>query len=629
MRIGALLCWLALSAAPYAREPFAAEDVWAWRTVEDPRISADGRRVVYVERWNDRAAGAVRSSLRLATTDGKEQRALTDGPWRDRAPRWSPDGGRIAFLSDRDGGQGIHIVQAEGGAPSTVSTGDYRPQALAWSPDGRLIAFTAALTSKPAAELSWAPPELLGLFFAPRPDVELFAIAIDGGAARQLSRGGFTERGEPAWMPAGDWILDAAARPGAYPQIYTVRVSDGESRRLTDSPGANFDPLPSPDGARIAWICTDSEAAFYSLRKLCVMGRDGDRRKVLAGALDRDARSPQWSSDSRVLYFLADDQGATHVYAAHGDGSVRQVTNRQERLDGFSLADNGRAVSVRSSATEGGNLVTFAVDLAGGMTALAEPNQPLLARRDIGDVEELRFESAGNAVQGWLVRPANVDRARPLPMIVEVSGEPRAMFGYEFPLEAHILAAAGYEVLRLNPRGSPGYGEVFGNLLPTRLPGDDFDDLMRGVEAAIAKGGVDAKRIGLVGGAVAGWALGHTNRFAAIAARRPIVDWTTAVALDADGWRRAGWMGGLPWEQPERYQARSPISAAAAFATPTLVIGGDAQSRELYFALRAREVNSALLVPGPDVDPASQAAQLSAILAWFGRWLHQAPEAHP
>jgi dipeptidyl aminopeptidase/acylaminoacyl peptidase len=217
------------------------------------------------------------------------------------------------------------------------------------------------------------------------------------------------------------------------------------------------------------------------------MGRNGEHRKVLAGALDRDARDPQWSSDSRTLYFLADDHGATHVYAAHGDGAVRQVTNREERLERFSLADNGRAVAVRSNATEGGNLITFAVDLPGGVITLAEPNQPLLAQRDIGDVEEIHFESAGNTVQGWLVWPPNADRARPIPLVAEVSGEPRAMFGYEFPLEAHILAASGYAVLRVNPRGSPGYGEVFGNLLPTRLPGDDFDDLMRGVEAAIAK----------------------------------------------------------------------------------------------------------------------------------------------
>ena len=617
MRIGLFISWMMVAAAAFGRAPFAPSDVVAWRTVEDPRVSADGRMVVYVERWNDRA------NLRIVSTDGKQPpRAIGDGPWRDRSPRWSPDGARIAFLSGRDGGRGIHIVPMEGGEPSVVSTADYPPLALAWSPDARSIAFTAAGPSS-AAGLTWAPPELLGRLRFPPPEVELFVVPVDGGAPRQLSHGGFILRGEPAWTPAGDWILNAAARAAEDAQIYALRA-DGETRQLTEGPGANQDPRPSPDGARIAWICAAAEPAFYSVRRLCVMGRDGEHRKVLAGALDRDARAPQWSSDSRTLYFLADDHGATHVYAAHGDGAVRQVTNREERLEGFSLADNGRAVAVRSNATEGGDLMTFAVDLPGGVTTLAEPNQPLLAQRDIGDVEEIHFESSGNTVQGWLVWPPNANRACPIPLVVEVSGEPRAMFGHEFPLEAHILAASGYAVLRVNPRGSPGYGEVFGDLLPTRLPGDDFDDLMRGVEAAVAKGGIDTRRVALVGGALAAWALGHTKRFGAVVARRPIVDWSSEVALDADGWRRAAWMGGPPWEQAQRYLARSPLHAAASFTTPTLVIGSDAQSQELYFALQARKVESALLTPGAEGDPGGEAAQLSAMLAWFGRWLKPA-----
>ncbi len=621
MRIAFLISWLAVMVSAFARAPFAPADVWVWRTLEDPRISADGRQVAYVERWNDRVAAAVRANLRVVSADGKSSSALTDGPWRDHSPRWSPDGAQIAFLSDRDGGRGIRIVRVAAGEISVVSTGDFQPLTLAWSPDGRSIAFTAAAPARTVAEFTWAPPELLRLLRPLPPEVGLFVVPVDGGAPRQLSAGGFALRGEPVWMLAGDWILDAASRGAAASQVYALPVANGEARRLTDGPGDNQDPLVSPDGSRIAWITSAPEPAFYAVRKLCVMGRDGAHSKVLGGLLDRDARCPQWSSDSRTLYFLADDQGATHVYAARGDGTVRQVTSRQERLDWFSLADNGRAVSVRSTAAEGGDLVTFAVDLPGGVTTLAAPNQPLLAQRDIGAVEEIHFESAGHTVQGWLVWPLNADRARPVPLVAQVSGEPRAMFGYEFPLEAHILAASGMAVLRLNPRGSPGYGEVFGNLLPTRLPGDDFDDVLRGVDAAVGRGGIDSRRVALVGGVVAAWALGHATRFSAIVARHPIVDWTSEVALGVDGRRRAAWMGGLPWEQAARYVDRSPLYAAASFATPTLVIGSDAQSEELYFALQARKVESALLAPGAEGDPGGKASQLSAIVAWLTRWL--------
>ena len=618
--VPAISC-MVLAAALAGSEPFQPSDMTAWRVIADPQISADGRRVVYVERWCDGAALAVRANLRWGTADGQQNTHLSDGPWEDRSPRWAPGGTRIAFLSDRNGGRGIHVTELSG-AQSVISTGDYRPLSLAWSPDSRQIAFTARVVAREAAP--WAPPALLRLLRPPQPEVELFVVSTGGEAERQITHGGFTLRGEPAWMPAGDSILNAAAGSWETSQVYAVRVGDGESRRLTEGPAANVEPLPSPDGARVAWIRTAAEPAFYAVAKPCVMGRDGGRRKVLAGQLERDARRLQWSSDSRTLYFLADDQGATHVYAARADGTARQVTNRQERLEGFSLADNGRAATVRSSGRTGGDLVTFVVDQPGGAVTLAEPNQPLIHQREFGTVEEIHFEAAGHSVQGWLIWPPKASRTGKMPLVVEASSEPGSMFGYECPLEAHILAAAGYAVLRINARGSPGYGEAFGNLLPTRLPGDDFDDVMRGVDAAVAGGGLDGKRLALIGGAVAAWALGHTNRFSAIVARHPIVDWTSEVALSDGGWRRAAWMGGMPWEQAERYVARSPLYAAGSFAAPTLLIGAGAQSEELYFALQARKVEAALLVPDPAAGTGGSAAEVSAILAWLKRWVKPA-----
>ena len=135
-------------------------------------------------------------------------------------------------------------------------------------------------------------------------------------------------------MPDGQWILNSAARapdpsqPLEGAEIYGIHVTDGEVRRLTEHAGPDEDPLPSPDGARIAWIAADARPPAYAVRKLWVMGVDGNRRKVLTGSLDRDVRHPQWSSDSRTVYFLADDRGATHVYAARNDGTVRQVRPR-------------------------------------------------------------------------------------------------------------------------------------------------------------------------------------------------------------------------------------------------------------------------------------------------------------
>lgn len=584
--------------------------------------------MVYVETWNDREANARFSNLQLVTADGRQTRRLTEGAWVDRSPRWSPDGTRIAWISDRAGRSSIRILRIDSGVETEIPVAGAAPEALAWSPDGGTLAYTAWVP-KPVTAV-WAPASLLALVDsgAPRGSDEIFLVGADrqARAPAPLTHDSFVRRGPPVWTPDGLWILNSAeratdpAKPLEGAEIYGIRVADGEVRWLTRHPGPDEWPVPAPDGTKIAWVAAETKPAAYAVRKLWVMNVDGTRARVLAGGLDRDVADPQWSSDSRTVYFLADDRGATHVYAAHRDGVVRQVTDRAERLRGFSLADNGRAVTVRSNGTEGGDVVTFAVDLPGGVATLAAPNAKLLATRDIGPREEIRFQSDGKEVQAWLVRPPRAATEKPAPLIVEAGGTPHAMCGVEFPLRAQIFAADGFAVLCVNTRGTPGFGEDFGNLLRTRFPGDDFDDLMRGVDAALGKGGIDSKRIFVTGGLPAAWALGHTGRFRAAVIRRPIADWTLEVALAGDGYRLSAWMGAMPWEDPDQYTKHSPIYFAGNFKTPALVIGEDVQARELFFALRAQGVECALLRSGADERPGTAVGELEAELGWLRRW---------
>jgi acylaminoacyl-peptidase len=320
------------------------------------------------------------------------------------------------------------------------------------------------------------------------------------------------------------------------------------------------------------------------------------------------------------VYFLAEDSGAAHVYAARNDGTVRPVTKGVERLRDFSLADNGRAAAIRSSAHEAGDVITFAADLPGGVITLYSPNEHLLAEREIGDVEEMRYDSAGHTIQSWLVKPPGFDAAKKYPLLLDIKDSPRGMYGQEFQPRAQIFAAAGFVVLLANPRGSPGYGEQFGNLLPTRNPGDDADDLLRGADVAVAKGYIDTRRIVLSGGLVAEWMLGHSDRFTSAVLREPVADRAAEIALAPDGLRRAASeMGALPWDDPAQYWQHSPIYFAGGFKTPTLIVSraGDAQGRELYFALQARKVDSAL-VELPTAGGASLAeAELEAEIGWL------------
>jgi len=635
------LALLLYAAGAWAAQPWSPGDLWNWRTAADPRISPDGRQVVYLERWNDRPTGAACANLWLVPTAGGPPLRLTEGPWRDRSPRWSPDSTRIAWISGRGG---VHVLQLQPRQEVTLVAGDAAislatpvswgpdrlsdlpstlapatpaplapaPLALAWSADGKWIAFTAVTPSLSPAP-SWAPPEILPWLW-PRPAAHtaVFAVPSGGGSARPIAGPDFDASGEPVWMPDGQSIVTAASDG----ELYAIRIADATARRLTQDTGRNANPVASPDGARVAWLATDSHPSSYSIRKLCVMNADGSRAKVLAGALDRDPAHPQWSSDSRTVYFTADDSGSTHVFAARADGTVRQVTRAVERLHGFSLADNGRAVTVRS-----GEVVTFTVDLPPVPAVLAAPAAPLLAERSTGAVEEIDFPSGGRTIQAWIVKPPGFDATKKYPLLVDIQDAPRRMVGPEFSLRAQIFAARGWLVLRVNSRGTPGYGEEFGRLLPSRFPGDDADDLLAAVDFVAAKGNADPQRLAVSGGLLAAWILGHSHRFAAVVARRVIVDF----ALDP---RAAAWMGALPWEDPEQYHTHSPLYFAQNWKTPTLVLAGDPdpQADEFYSALQQRKVNSAMVrIPAADT-PAARILELETILAWLEKFLpHQTP----
>ena len=376
--------------------------------------------------------------------------------------------------------------------------------------------------------------------------------------------------------------------------------------------------MPSPDGSRIAWIAREPKAQSYVVSKLYVANPDGSRARVLAGSLDRDVRHPQWSSDSRTVYFLADDRGATYVYAARNDGSVRQVTKAPDRLSEFSVADTGRAVTVRAP----GELISFPVDLPSTPAVLAAPNKNLLAERESGAVEAIQYASDGKTIQGWIVKPPGFDAARKYPLLLDIDDAPRRMCGPEFRWRSQLFAARGFVVLCANPRGTPGYGEEFGNLIRSRFPGDDFDDLMRGVDQVIARGFIDPAKLAIQGGLLAAWAIGHTARFHAAIAIHPIADWATEVVSAPDGlYRAAAWMGGMPWDDPDQYMKHSPLYFAGNFHTPTLILAGDRDpgARQLLFALEARKIECRLVHLADQPRPSEQLAAWDEIARWANR----------
>jgi len=356
-------------------------------------------------------------------------------------------------------------------------------------------------------------------------------------------------------------------------------------------------------------------------------------------------RSPHWSWDGKTIYFLVEDHGNTQLYSADPEsGAVKAVTDGVQQLgtggggEGFTLANNSMIATVRSTPNEPGDVVLLPGYRQAAPARLTQVNESLLSQYQLGPVEEFTYDSFdGKNMQGWIIKPPNFDPSKKYAFILDIHGGPHAMDGVSFKHEFQIQAAHGYVVLYMNPRGSTGYGEEFGNIIHTHYPGDDYKDLMIGVDKMVEKGYIDPKKLCVTGGSGGGlltaWTIGHTDRFAAAVSQYPVTDWITQAGTADGGYTHAAlWMKTLPWDDPKQFIEHSPIFYAKNFKTPTMVITGEAdrrtpiaESEELYFALKAQKV-PAVLVRVPDESHGIRGHnshyidKIEYILAWMEKY---------
>ncbi|HSR42923.1 MAG TPA: S9 family peptidase, partial [Longimicrobiales bacterium] len=595
-------------------------DVFGLEWAGDPRVSPDGSRVVYVRNFFDVMTDRGRSNLWLVDVDGSAHRPLTTGNESDASPRWSPDGDRLVYVSSR-GEEGAELwvrwmdaSQQEAKITNLTES----PSDVTWSPDGRWIAFTmfvpsapepfARMPTKPEGA-EWAEPARVVDDVQYRADgspgflrdgnTHLFVVPADGGTPRRLTRGAY-DHGQPSWTPDGRSILvsanrrdDAELEAPNDTEIWEVAVADGTLRPLTDRFGPDGSPTVSPDGRLVAYTGFDDDFQGYRVTKLYVMNRDGSGRRMLAADLDRDVGGPVWARDSGSLLVQYDDEGDTRVARVGVDGSVTDVV--PGGVGGLSL---GRPYAGGTFSAAGG-VVAFThtapdhpsdvavVDADGGeIRRLTRLNEDLLGHRELGEVEEIWWESSfdGRPVQGWIVKPPGFDPTGSHPMVLEIHGGPFANYGVRFSAEIQLYAAAGYVVLYTNPRGSTSYGQEFGNLIHHAYPGNDYDDLMSGVDAVLERGYVDPDRLYVTGGSGGGvltaWIVGSTDRFRAAVVQKPVINWSSFVlTADATPFFSKYWFPGFPWEEPEHYWERSPLSRVGDVTTPTMLLTGEEDYR--------------------------------------------------
>ncbi len=615
-------------------------DVFHIQVASDPRISPDGKRIVYVRQSADISSDRRVSNLWIVNVDGSEHRPLTTGTYGDSSPRWSPDGTRIAFVSDREGKSQLYVRWMDTGQTAKLTDLENPPAGISWSPDGKQIAFTSLVSSTPA-KIGSLPAAPEGAKWAEAPKIyedliyrfngpgylkpgysQIFVIASDGGAPRQLTTGNFPHGpgvgdfgGSYAiWAPDGKSLIVAMNGTTNYEyeplhtELYELGVADGSLKQLTHRNGPNESPDVSPDGKLIAYTGFDDRYQGHQTTYIYVANRDGSNPRVVTPKLDRDASALHWAGDGKGIFFAYADQGDTKLAYLPLGGSPKVLADHVSLGVNFTVAQNGTfAIQYDTPSDPGDVAVASLTDPK--LSVLTALNREFFKAKRIGAVEELWYESSldKRRIEGWIIKPPDFDPSKKYPLILQIHGGPFSNYGDRFDLQAQIWAAKGYVILYTNPRGSTSYGEDFANLIHHSYPGDDFYDLNSGIDAMLAKGYIDKDNLFVTGGSGGGvltcWMIDRTDRFRAAASLYPVINWYSWVLTsDLPSFGAQYWFGSNPWDDTDNYMKRSVISLVKNVKTPTLLMTGEedfrtpiSEAEQYYAALKLLKVESALV----------------------------------
>lgn len=683
----------------FEKRPIAETDLLKFTWIADPQISPDGSAVAFVRVSVNERENRYETSIYTVPTQGGEAPRRMTSNIRDAAPRWAPDGKRIAFTRsvERDGRfqpPQIYLLNMSGGEARPLTEIADGASSPAWSPDGSTIAFNSSTGPARDPQARTAAPKTSDVRVVTRPvyrangtpgyvnnddHSHIFTVALAGSTSgrpqpKQITSGNFDE-GSSVWAPDGSNIYfttdrapDSDYLPGDT-DLYRVPASGGSIEKIASIDGFIGSASPSPDGKRIAFIGTLSgdPVRSYSQPDLFVTDTTaGSTPKNLTAAYDYDvsggiggdqaaprgenrkpilwARDPS-TRDGWSLIIVSAEKGSSNLKrVALATGKIDPLTNGLQDVVAYSATgDTSTIAATLSTQTNIGDIFIIGGSEPGpGVPRqITRVNEELFKDIKQSEPEEIWYKTFdGENVQGWILKPPDFDASRKYPLILEIHGGPHTAYGNTYTHEFQWMAAKGYVVLFTNPRGSTTYGQDFGNIIQFHYPGDDYKDLMAGVDAVMKKGYVDPNRLGVTGGSGGGlltdWTITQTQRFKAAVAQRDIADWY-GFWFSADFWlSQPSWFRKAPWEDPEDYAARSPITHVANVTTPLMLVLGDADYRtppadggEMMFrALKYRKIPTVMVRFPREThelsrsgEPAHRIERLQHIVGWMDQWL--------
>jgi dipeptidyl aminopeptidase/acylaminoacyl peptidase len=667
----------------------------------------------------DRVGNRYRHAIWLAPADGGRARRFTSGAKSDTSPRWSPDGRRLAFCSNRDGDvPQLYLIELAGGEARKLTSMPYGASEPAWSPDGRRIAFLgrASEAERAAEDRGETPPEhddeweraqaearrkhdeqqrfdprvLTRLpyrggttFFDDRRNhVYVIDLPDDDEAPparpRRLTDGDW-HHSPPVWMPDGQSILTTATRDPeadsifAYYDLLRVPVpaeGRGEATRLTEAGFSYYDPEPSPDGALIALRRLPEDRPLAAGARIAVLSAAGGEPRDLTADTDLSVEQHGWLPDGSGLLYTAGWRGDQLICQVSIDGEDRArgrgsegatlspahpltrspahpLTRSPPRIiSEFDIAPDGSVAFIAGAPDNPCDLFLRRPD--GSETQLTRINETLLSSRVVAPIEELIYSAPdGREVQGWLLYPPGFDSGRKYPLAVHIHGGPHVMWGPGFRSMWHewqANAARGYVVFFCNPRGSEGYGEQWRDAIHANWGVADAPDILAGIDAVIARGGIDPARIGVTGGSYGGymttWLIAHSDRFACAVSARGVYNLLSEHSTSDAHELIEFEFDGYPWELHEKLWQHSPLAHAHRINTPLRILHSEQDYRvpiseaEQLFAFLRRRKQVVELVRYPregheltrSGEPRHRADHMERTLEWFDRYCKSSDE---
>ncbi len=692
--IWALVLFASSIAGRGAARFITEKDLLRFQWVADPQISPDARQIAYVlVTVNEKEDRYDTSLWEIGTAPSSEPRRLTSGP-RDLAPRWSPDSSMLAFLraaGEKEKPQ-LYLLPMNGGEAAKLTDLPRGASPAVWSPSGKVIAFTSGTTEEDLAEKRAAQEKKEPIpkksdvrvvtravyrrngsgWLDPTHPEHIWTISVAGtrdkpAEARPITSGKYDE-GEIFWSPDGskiDFTSNRVDEPYYAPpdsDLYAVAAEGGAIETVIDINGPVRRPSVSPDGLRFAFTGfvnprevqshTRADLFFYEKGKATALtsGRDFEVGSAVGG----DQHPPRggtasplvWTPDSRSVIFAVTERGRSNLLRIDvGSRRMEPLTSGDHDVMAFTATpDTSKIALTIGDDTHIGDLYVLETATK-KLTPLTHVNDALFRDLKLSRPEEFWYTSFdGTKINGWILKPPDFDPSKKYSLVLEIHGGPHAAYGHTFTHEFQWMAAKGYVVLYTNPRGSTSYGQDFANVIQYRYPGDDYKDLMIGVDEALKRSYIDEKRMGVTGGSGGGlltnWTVTQTNRFAAAVSQRSVADWasfwyTADFTLFTPTWFRSN-----PTKDPEEFLTRSPVRYADRITTPMLFVEGDedlrtppGQGGEAMFRALKVQKKTAVMVRFPSEThelsrsgkPSHRIERLEHIVNWFEKYLEGKP----